>query len=309
MRLKNIHINGKEVQLGEYDGFVVYEGAGLKQDTFYVLCPYGIGDTLYAASLIKSLKESKALPFQKVCLIVKEGHAQIPDWFDAVDEKMVSNEMVEVLNTYSIVTQTWELKNYLYGHFHKSAENGLCPEYAECEVKNMIYRYKKLVFHLPTECQLEEPKILPRWELLEAITKEYEIGKQSIILMPYANSTQLIADEFWELLVARLRKLGYKLFTNVNGKDELPLKGTRGLCVDIATIAALCERCRLVISLRSGLCDVLAFTDTKLVVLNNSEYHSNEWDLNAAVERPGIYSFLMSEPDVLSSVLGILSQG
>lgn len=308
MGLVDFEIGGKVWQLGDYNGYLTYEGADLKWDTFYVLCPYGVGDTLYAAALMESLRKYRISSFKKLCLIVKAGHSRIPDWFDAVDEKIVSDEMVRVLNTYCAATKTWELKNFIYGHFHKDLNCRLFPEYEACSIKNMVYRYKDLVFHLPGDCPLEEPKIVPDWNLMEAIMREQQISRETVIFMPYANSTGLLPAAFWEKLACQLKKPGYTVLTNVKDMTEQPVKGTGRLCADIATTAAVCEQCRLVVSLRSGLCDVLAFTGARLAVLNKSEYHLKEWDLHAAVNRPGIYNIMADETDIISSVFRILNE-
>lgn len=307
MKMYEMKIEGKIYRLGEDDGFIVYEGIVLERDVFYIVCPYGIGDTLYVASLAESLKKFRSI--NKICLIVKKAHSQIPDWFDAVDEKIVSDEIVNILNVFSIYSGIWEYKNYLYGHFHKNRDCTILPEYDLCEIKNMIYRYKTLVFQLPPECPLEEPKIVPDEMLLEKLMTEYDIGEHSIILMPYANSakTALKGDHFWKVLASFLTGLGFTVFTNVKDAEELPIQGTIGLCADIATTAALCENCRLVISLRSGICDVLAFTETNLVVLNLSEYHLNEWNLKAAVDRENIHSYIINEENMIPSILEILN--
>ncbi|MDE7477819.1 MAG: hypothetical protein K2M91_07705, partial [Lachnospiraceae bacterium] len=194
------------------------------------------------------------------------------------------------------------------GHFRKNTDGSILPEYGSYEVKNMIYRYKKLVFHLPTECLLEEPKIVPDEMLLEKIMTEYKIGERSIILMPYANSTTLIPDHFWKVITSFLTKLGYTIYTNVKDSEELPIEGTIGLCADLATMAAICENCRLVIALRSGICDVLAFTETNLVVLNLTEYHLNEWNLKAVTDRKNIHSFLVGDDDIVPALFEILNR-
>lgn len=306
MGLITLNRNDRVQVLGDVDGFLAYAGEKLNKSTCYVVCPYGIGDTLYVAALMGSYKRQNP-GIRRVCMIVKKEHAQIPDWFDAVDEKIVSDVMVNDLNVFSVSTGTWKLKNYLYGHFRKEPDWRLFPEFGNCEIKNMVYRYKKLVLQLSASCAMEEPKIVPDPELQMALMEEYEIGERTIILMPYANSTMLMERGFWERMVEILIELGYQVITNVKGDDELPIKGTRGLCADIATTAALCEFCRLVISLRSGLCDVLAFTEAKLVVLNNREYHFNEWNLSAVTSREGIYNLLIGRDGIVKLLLDILT--
>ena len=303
MKMYKLDIEGNTSQLGVDNGFLVYEGIRLEHDTLYIVCPYGIGDTLYVAALAESLKKTRFI--NKICLIVKKNHSQIPDWFDAIDDKIVSDEIVNALNVFSVYLGIWELKNYLYGHFRKNTDGSISPEYRSCEVKNMIYRYKKLVLHLPAECLLEEPKIVPDEMLFEKLMTEHKIGRQSIILMPYANSTPLIADFFWETLTSLLKDLGYTVFTNIKDSVELPVQGTIGLCADLATMAAICENCRLVISLRSGICDVLAFTETNLFIINSKKEHLNEWNLTTITGKKNIHNCLVGN-DIVPVLLEIL---
>lgn len=293
-------------KIREQNGFLCYGGVDLRHDVYYIVCPYGIGDTFYAAALVKSLKEFQP-DIQRVCMVVKEGHRQIPDWFEAIDEKLVSNEMVRELNRFSIRTQRWKLKNYLYAHFRKNSAGQLLPEFQNCEVKNMVFRYKRLVFHLPDEYGLDYPQIASQNGIQSKFMKEFSDGNKTIIFIPYAQSTFMIADSFWEGIAKRLADLGYRLFTNVKDKEEMPVKGTKALCVDIESLVAICERSRLVISIRNGLCDVLAFAKVNLVVLNNREYHFREWNLKDAVKRENIYSFLLDGTGgVTEAILRIL---
>lgn len=301
-----MHCN--EIEVKEEKGFLTYGGI-LRHDVCYIVCPYGIGDTFYVAAMVKSFKAYYP-NIQKVCLIVKSGHCQIPDWFESVDEKIVSDDMVKALKHYSIRTGIWQLKNYLYGHFHKKSNGDFLPEFQECEVKDMLYRYKRLVFHIPDECALDRPHLKIHSDVQLNMIKEYAIGDKTIILIPYAQSTFLIANAFWERIAEQLAGLGYQLYTNVKDKKELPIKGTKELCVDIETMAVICEKCRLVISIRNGLCDVLAFTNANLIVLNNREYHFREWDLKRAAQRENLYSFLLdSTGGVTNAILGMLGYG
>lgn len=293
MGLFNLELNDRIYTLGDMEGFLKIEGVDLRQDTFYIVCPYGIGDTLYAASLAESFKRYRPAA-KKICLIVKSGHYQIPDWFDAVDEKIISDELVRVLNVFCILTGIWELNNFLYGHFHKDDKGVLLPEYYEYEGNTLPQKYRKLVFHLPADCMLEEPKIVPADELLGELIEKYKFGEQSIILMPYAYSIELVSADFWEETARLLKDMGYEVFTNVKDDSELPIRGTNRLCADVATMAAICERCRMVIALRSGICDMLYFTDTRLVVVNGDDL-VRQWNTENKNEKRHIYSILLDK--------------
>ena len=92
----------------------------------------------------------------------------------------------------------------------------------------------------------------------------------------------------------------------MKGEEEQPVKGTKRFSADIATTAALCESFRLVIALRSGLCDVLAFTETRLANINNDERLLKEWNLRKVVGREHIYNLQTSNSNIIASILKIL---
>lgn len=268
------------------DGYMQVEDFPIKRNNMYILCPYGIGDTLFVASLIKSYKQY----FQekrKVYLIVKDNHKDIPDWFETIDGKIVSTKLVNVLNKYCIGTQTWQLKNFLYGHFKKNVQGQLTKEYYNSCKDNAISLYKKLVFNLPDQCSYERPSIR-----IGNSSTPHTIDKSTIILMPYAASSKEIPSVFWETLAKIFTNCGYRVYTNVKDDTEQPIRCTESLSGDLNATIELCENSLAVISLRSGICDVLAFTDTMLFIINTSEYYYRMWNVSDIVEREGIMNFL-----------------
>lgn len=270
------------------NGYIKVKGFPLEENRLYILCPYGIGDTLFVASLIKSYKiyynEQR-----DVYLIVKESQKMIPDWFSDIDGKIISNNLVDVLNTYCIEKQLWKCTNFIYGHFKKSIYGGLCER---LDNKDPFSLYKKYIFDLPSGCSYEIPDI-------KDIIKEspYVIDGKDIILMPYAASVAMIPNVFWEILAEFLSENGYKVYTNVKDDTEQPVKGTVLLTGDLDMVIALCKRSHAVISLRSGICDVLAFTSTWLFVIDTDEYYYQNWNIAQLVEREGIVDMFYSEPD------------
>ncbi|MCM1056849.1 MAG: hypothetical protein NC517_04500 [Firmicutes bacterium] len=225
---------------------------------------------------------------------MQEGHSQIPDWFEAIDVKIVSNELVDVLKSFCVATGAWEFKNLLYGHFHRDSNGGLLPEFFQHNLSDFPARYREFVFRLPQDCELEEPKIVPQRELFEALIEKYSIGEHTVILMPYAYSMGLLSDAFWEEAADLLTDMGYTVYTNVKDDSEFPIAGTTAICADIATMAALCERCRMVIALRSGICDVLYFTETRLITINGQDLIS-QWNAEKSNRKRHIYNFQVKE--------------
>ena len=117
---------------------------------------------------------------------------------------------------------------------------------------------------------------------------------------------------FWESLAFRLKQGGYSVYTNVGSRKERAVCGTRPVAKSLLETAQFCEGCAAVISLRSGLCDLLGFTETKLIVINTSEELFREWNLRNVFERKGIYNVNSysqtgcSNDDKINEIMGIV---
>lgn len=250
------------------------------RNTMYICCPASIGDTLYVAAFARAYKKEN-LSVQRVCLILKKGHEELGTLFSSVDQVLVSDEIVEILDYYSLYTQTWRLKNYIYGHFKKNLHFEYDKEYF---LENSILsRYRRLILNLPEAAELEQA-------VLNRESSKPKDRKQDVVIMPYARTAKLLPLSFWEELVRRLKQKGYTVFTNVGGEKEKPVTGTKPLRESLLNTAALCGDFRAVISLRSGLSDLLGFTGVKLVVINTSEELYREWNLKDVFGREEIYN-------------------
>ena len=265
------------------DGYIRrIPGMEFDRDVLYLCCPASIGDTLYTAALAKACKEQDT-SVRKVCLVLKAGHAELGKLFSGVDSWIVSDEAVETLERYSLYTQTWKLGNYIYGHFKKTPRLEYYPEYHEAGCRTIVERYGRLVMGLlkPAELEAFAPCSLGG--------EKKEMGRE-VVVMPYAKTAELLPEAFWESLVFRLKQAGYTVYTNVGGAKEKAVQGTKTVTKSLLETARFCEGCAAVISLRSGLCDLLGFTNTKLIVVNTSEELSAEWNLNDVFSRDGIYN-------------------
>ena len=264
------------------DGFI--SGIGdtvFERDTMYICCPASIGDTLYTAAFVRAYKAEKNV--NRICLILKKSHRELGALFPAVDEILVSDEFVEILYRYSIYTQTWRLKNYIYGHFKKNLRFEHYPEYKREDCRLILPRYRHLILNLPESAK-------PEGIVWKADTRQMEKRKTDIVIMPYAKSAIMLPESFWEELVRRLKREGYFVYTNIGGEKEKAIWGTTPMSESLLDTARFCEMCGAVISLRSGLCDLLGFTQANLIVINTSEALSARWNLNDVFDREGIHN-------------------
>lgn len=113
---------------------------------------------------------------------------------------------------------------------------------------------------------------------------ELEKGK-SVILSPYQQSFQPLGARdlpplFWEKVAARLKEEGYSVFTNCNGKTEMPVHGTKGIFPPFREIASAVEYAGNCISVRSGFTDWAASAPSALhVVLYPSDMFYDKFNI------------------------------
>lgn len=258
-----------------------------RPDVMYFCCPASIGDTLYVAALVKAYKKENP-EIKRVCLLLKAGHRELGSLFPSVDEVFVSDELVEVLDRYSLFTQIWKWKNYRYGHFKKSIRFTYEKEYFQEESQKIIPRYQKLIMNLPDDAELEKIN-LPQKNLM------MKGQKPCIVLMPYARTASVLPVSFWEKLVECLSQKGYIVYTNLGSEKEKVIRGSKPMKESLLDTALFCENCAAVIALRSGLCDLLGFTKTKLIVVNTSRELFSAWNLKDVFYREEIYNICCFE--------------
>lgn len=270
------------------DGFISgVGGTSFERDIMYICCPASIGDTIYVAALVRAYKEKMG---GKVCLILKKGHRELGTLFPAVDEILVSDEIVETLDRYSMYTQTWRLKNYIYGHFKKSLRFEYDPEYNRADCRRILPRYQRLILDLSGDVMQGGGMQEMAFRSPERKGDGHQAGdrKSEIVIMPYARTAAMLPVFFWEELVRRLKREGYFVYTNIGGEKEKIIAGTIPMAESLLDTARFCESCGAVIALRSGLCDLLGFTRANLIVINTSEELAEEWNLNDVFDRNGI---------------------
>ena len=105
----------------------------------------------------------------------------------------------------------------------------------------------------------------------DAITKEYldglclEPGK-TVVLFPHANTVEALPMELWEEFARHLREMGFSVCTNAEQGGEV-VPGTYRVFVPYKDIRSFVEKAGYFVSLRSGMCDILADTECRKFIL------------------------------------------
>lgn len=269
------------------DGYLIKAGSiAFQKSTQYIGCVDHIGDTVYVAGLIKEYKDAHP-EYKKVCMIVSEYQKPLVTAFPSVDNIVVSDEVVKLLCAYLFSLPKLTaivLKNFFFEPFV-----GVTRERNETEV-NQGY-----VLDLPATAQFEKP-------VFNRDILKLKKPLPDIVIMPYAKSMKELPEWFWENLVQRLHEKKYSIGTNVGCKQEMSVPGTEAICEPLMDMAVLCENCKAVISLRSGICDLLAFTNTNLFIIYSDEMIQKEGNIKKLFPREGIHEFSCFREEDLDSL-------
>lgn len=251
---KAININFIRIKVLGFIGNIIRFYLGFNINNYYICCPYGIGDTIIIAGLCE---EFKKVIKKKIILIVKNNHQSIPNYYkNGVDGKIVNSTIVEMLRLYSENRGIMRRKNYLYGHFLPDYQMPLNKHVVDCFLENVL-------------------KLNPKLEMKRPQLKNAEgqnLKKEKVaILMPYACSVEEYPIKLWENISKVLVQIGYVVYTNTKDEKEKEIKGTKRLNLNLNDTIAFCKNdVEVIVSIRSGICDLLCYTNINLIVLYNS---------------------------------------
>ena len=88
---------------------------------------------------------------------------------------------------------------------------------------------------------------------------------QTALIAPYSNTEGNISSDVCETIIEMLRNNNYDVCTNV-AEDEKVLPGTKGLFIPYNQIIDFVNKAGLFIGVRSGLCDIISSTTSKMIV-------------------------------------------
>ena len=90
--------------------------------------------------------------------------------------------------------------------------------------------------------------------------------KHSLILFPYAQSIKVNALKHFQALAEEMLKRGFSVFTSISG-DEQEIPGTQGIFIPFELLQYVASYAGMVISVRSGICDMLVTSNAKKIIL------------------------------------------
>ena len=107
-----------------------------------------------------------------------------------------------------------------------------------------------------------------RQETADKYFEEYGLIKgKTVLISPYSGTLGGISKTACEDMVRALKENGYSICTNT-GPGEEPIDGTVGLLIPYSQVLDFVNKAGYFIGMRSGLCDVISSTDSRMVVVH-----------------------------------------
>lgn len=232
--------------------------------THVIIAPMHIGDTIFVCAFVHAYKLHHRC--NKVMLAAPEKQTDICCMFEDVNMVLPLDKVcLEALQDYIFINEYWNCNNVVYAH----GRGVLIVK------RDNIYIDQKSNYHtlklstldylgLPLDSAPKRMN-LPRTDYSPELSEKYS---HAVLLMPgaYSIATQCVPESFWVRLAKALSDAGIKVYTNYNGLDcEFIIDGTLPLTTGFKELVELSRYFLGFVGLRSGICDLIAETDAKLI--------------------------------------------
>lgn len=236
---------------------------GLTKEMIGLVCPYGLGDTYLICLLLKEYIKVNHL--SNVRLILRPGHEQVADMFGYKEIVYIPTDFA--LTSAQVAKNGIQRKGEIFIAHPNYINNGYFTQLLGYKDINLIDIYK-IILNLDINVKLALPTAT-KMPSKRQIASYDDLGirpGQAVLLCPEANSTTPLNIETWIRVSKYYLKKGYKVFTSViHPENHIP--GTLPIKLTIGEIRTFAEYAGRVVSLRSGICDILSGTNCKLQVI------------------------------------------
>ena len=130
---------------------------------------------------------------------------------------------------------------------------------------------KNLLYQIGENANIQLPNI-PEIDISYFIERYNLKDKKTVFLNPYAISVSLDVSQLFEHLAEKLANNGYKVITLTANQNQKAIKGTQALTCTLIEAFHLINSYGCVVALRSGFLDLMAFTNAKIICINDAEY-------------------------------------
>jgi len=229
--------------------------------------PASIGDTWGVFALAQAFKAKHGGP---LTMVVKQSHAAIAEMFPGVADRLIVWEDKRLIG---FCTRLYGLSSFDKDEPILAHPYFFTDDFTILRLLD-LFQYPgrggvtladqfRLMLRLDWTAPLAKPVIPETWRE-EAAAYGAQVGIEpgrSVILFPDNNSVSPLPDAFWQALADELRRLGYKVFTNLVGNNAgpraAPLEGTSPIQMTVRLAVPLVELAGRFVSMSNGMSALL----------------------------------------------------
>jgi len=264
---------------GKIDPYILLSALNNKikplDDELLFIPPYAghFGDIINLLSFSKALKLEK--PVKMSIIVFNEKQFELASLFKSDLKRIIK------VDPGNIDYDFYPIYGLIYFIIFRSIKKGkinyinhIIPLTLSCLIGDTAYIFSKRKLNIKnSEKRFSIPIVdyeTRNSVLLKLEKMGFEKGK-TIVINPYSNVIKDELTDFWNSLVQELKKLKFKVITNVVG-DQKPISGTVGMHTTWGEIISMAEFSGTVISIRSGFNDLLQFAQCRLVNIYPVKY-------------------------------------
>ncbi len=249
------------------------------KENLIIFCPFNaLGDIYFCLSYLPTFLYKKGYDDYAICVSSNSS---------AAVARLFGSKNIEVL-------KQKELDSVIQAVIYTQDENCFIAHQDRPYVVNLhkVLKLKRIplekiyccgIFGLSENTNPVEPSNWNKWDRLDDLE-----DNKCVIISPYAKSVTALPDGLWNEVVSDYSDRGYKVYTNVCGKEKA-LVGTEELRAELSEMKSILERAGTFIGIRSGLCDVIRTANCKKIALYpDYNYCDTQWK---AIDMYSIDSF------------------
>ena len=227
----------------------------------------GTGDVYITAALLPAWTRKNDVEKYVFTVIGKSAY-KVSQMFSIKNVKILTTreteDLLHYLQTIGETNPNIEVLHFSPFAFTHSIMEPLLGENGN----NFMDMYLHITFPGLTIKDMEIPKDQTNdGDILSYFRKNKLIPGKTAVLVPYANTIDLLSDQFWNYLADSLRKQGYTVCTNCNYPQEDKIQGTIPVFLPYSEMKKFAETAGVIVQLRSGLSDLICDCDCKNFVL------------------------------------------
>lgn len=239
-----------------------------RKDTHYVVICDHIGDFAITMGYLKEFRCQNSYPHITVCTVPKFARllSLYPNICDRV-VKMEKKQLYRILRLSSTNFGAHALAK-LGNITLVNPANAFTEEFFDYIARYPQIRFKDCIQYgclgISPKAEFCAPAL--KTKMASCFPREFIPGK-TVLISPFSRALFLEQDRFFLDLVNHLKRKGYQVFTNLSEPEQAPLPGTLAAYYSLTEICTFVMAGGFFVGARSGLCDLLAYVECKLVAI------------------------------------------